>query len=120
MIETLHDLPDNVLGFVCHGEVTRKDYDTVLVPAVDEALKTLNKLRLYYETAGDFSSIEPSAVWEDAKVGIEHMTRWEKFAVVTDVAWIAHTMRFFSFLMPGEMKVFPPAEAAKARQWIKA
>jgi len=94
MIERLEEFPDNVVAFVCHGQVTRQDYDTVLVPAVEKALEAHDKIRLYYETGSDFSGIDPSAVWEDTRVGIGHLTRWEKFAVVTDIAWIRHTMSF--------------------------
>jgi len=90
----------------------------VLVPAVVQALKTHDKVRLYYETAGDFAGIDPGAMWEDFKVGMEHLTRWERVAVVTDVEWIKQTMLFFSFLMPGTMKLFPTSEATQARQWI--
>ena len=118
MIETLEGLPDNVLGFVCHGEVTSRDYETVLTPAVAKALGEHDKLRLYYETAADFAGIEPSAVWEDTKVGLGHLSRWERFAVVTDVDWIRYTMKLFSFLMPGQMRIFSSDEAAQARAWI--
>lgn len=118
MIERLKDFPDTVLAFVCHGRVSRHDYETVLIPAVEKALDAHDKVRLYYETAGDFSGIEPGAVWEDARVGVSHLSRWEKFAVVTDVEWIRHTMTFFSFLLPGEMKLFSTDDAAKARKWI--
>ena len=118
MIEHLTSFPDNVLAFVCKGRVTKADYDMVLVPAVVQALKTHDKVRLYYETAGDFAGIDPGAMWEDFKVGMEHLTRWERVAVVTDVEWIKQTMRFFSFLMPGTMKLFPTSEATQAREWI--
>ncbi len=118
MIEALKDFPENVAAFVCHGHVTRSDYDTVLVPAVEKALKEHKTLRLYYETADDFGGIEPGAVWEDLKVGMEHIGSWERVALVTDVDWIRHTMQVFQFLMPGEMKVFPSAQAAEARAWI--
>ncbi len=120
MIGQLKDFPDNVLAFVCSGRVTKADYDAVLVPAVMNALKKHGKVRLYYETAGDFAGIAPGAMWEDFKVGMEHLTRWERFAVVTDVEWIKHTMQFFSFLMPGQMKSFPESQAAQARAWIVA
>ena len=121
MIEQLKTFPDNVLAFVCHGHVTKADYDEVLVPAVESALKKKQgKVRLYYETAPDFGGIQPGAMWEDFKVGMEHLTRWERFAVVTDVEWIKHTMRFFSFLIPGALKVFPSSEAPQARDWISA
>lgn len=39
MIELLKGYPDNVVAVSVHGEVTRKDYDTVLVPAVEKALQ---------------------------------------------------------------------------------
>jgi hypothetical protein len=120
MIEQLTDFPENVVAFVCKGQVTKGDYDNVLVPAVTTALKTHDKVRLYYETAGDFGGVDPGAMWADFKVGMEHLTRWERIAVVTDVDWIRHTMQFFSFMMPGATKVFPRAQAAQAREWIAA
>lgn len=118
MIEQLKDFPANVMAFVCKGRVTKEDYETVLVPAVSAALKKHDKVRLYYETAGDFSGIDPGAVFTDFKVGMEHFTRWERIAVVTDVDWIKHTMQFFSFMMPAQMKIFPLSQAATARTWI--
>ena len=118
MIEQLSTFPDNVLAFVCRGQVTRADYDTVLVPAVEKALAKLTRVRLYYEIATDFTGIDPGAMWEDFKVGMEHLTRWERIAVVTDVEWIRHTFRLFGFLMPGTVKLFSTSEAARARSWI--
>jgi hypothetical protein len=88
MIEHLKEFSDNAVAFVCRGHVTKGDDDTVLVPAVMQALKNHEKLRLYYETAADFFGIDPGAVWEDIKVGMEYFTRWERMAVVTDVEWI--------------------------------
>ena len=120
MIKHLTDFPLNVVAFACKGHVTKDDYETVLVPAVESALKQHEKVRLYYQIDADFSGIEPGAVWEDFKVGVEHLLRWERIAVVTDVNWIRHTIRAFGFLMPGAVKIFPLDEAAKAREWIVA
>lgn len=118
MIEQLKDFPDNALAVVCHGRITKEDYEKVLVPAVVEALKRHDKLRLYYETGKDFDGIDAGAVWQDFMVGMEHFKRWERIAVVTDVEWIKHTMHFFSFVMPAEMKTFSSAQATEARAWI--
>ena len=118
MIEQLKDFPENVLAFVCHGHISKADYEAVLIPAVEKALKKQDKVRLYYETAPDFAGIDAGAMWDDFKVGMEHLTRWEQVAIVTDVEWIKHTLRFFSFLMPGSAKIFPTAEAPQARAWI--
>jgi hypothetical protein len=116
--DRLKGFPDNVLAFACRGQVTRRDYESVLVPAVEAALMGRDKVRLYYQTGPDFTGIEAGAVLEDIKVGIEHLGRWERLALVSDVEWIRTTVRAFGFLLPGHLKVFRLAEAAAARTWV--
>jgi hypothetical protein len=118
MIELLKGFPDNVVAIACHGEVTRQDYDTVLIPAVEKALKSHDKVRLLYEVGPDFASYDAGAAWEDFKTGMEHYSRWERVAVITDIEWIKLAMRLFSVFLPGAMRVYSMADAAKARLWI--
>jgi hypothetical protein len=118
MIEALSGFPTTVLAFACKGHVTKDDYETVLIPAVEDALKQHRRVRLYYQIDPSFSGIEPGAIWDDFKVGMEHLFRWERIAVVTDVEWIRHTFHAFSFVIPCAVKVFRVDEAAKARAWI--
>lgn len=49
MISLLTGFPDNVLAVACEGQVTRQDYASVLVPAVEAALRQHDRLRIYYE-----------------------------------------------------------------------
>ena len=118
MIEALSGFPTTVLAFVCKGHVTKRDYETVLIPTVEDALKQHRKVRLYYQIDPSFSGIEPGAIWDDFKVGMEHLLRWERIAVVTDVEWIRYTFHAFSFVIPCMVKVFRVDEAAKAQEWI--
>jgi hypothetical protein len=118
MIECIETFPDNVVGLVAKGHVTKEDYEKVLIPRVEAALKGHDKVRLYYELGSEFSGIDAGAAWEDLKVGVEHFTRWERMAVVTDVEWIRHMVNVFRFLMPGQMRVFATAKTAEARAWI--
>lgn len=57
-------------------------------------------------------------MWDDFKGGMEHLFRWDRLAVVTDVEWIRHTFQVFSFVIPCAAKVFRLEEEAKARAWI--
>lgn len=120
MIEHLRDFPPSVLAFECRGRVTAADYEKVLVPIVETALKRAGKLRLFYRVAADFEGIDPAAVWDDLKVGMEHYGRWERIAVVTEVEWIAAAIRAFGFLMPAEARAFHLSEDDAARAWIEA
>jgi len=120
MIEQLQGFPATVLAFAGHGQVTKADYVSVLVPAVETAFAGHDRIRLYYEIGADFTGIDADAMLEDFKIGMRHLTRWERIAVVTDVQWIAHAMLLFSFLIPGGMKAFATADTKQARSWITA
>ncbi|HSU29967.1 MAG TPA: STAS/SEC14 domain-containing protein [Bryobacteraceae bacterium] len=118
MIEALNGFPCGVLAFACKGHITKADYETVLIPAVEKALRQPGKVRLYYQVAPDFTGIGVGAMWDDFKVGIEHLHRWERIAVVTDVDWIRYTIRAFSFILPGVTKIFGLNERADAQKWV--
>src|SRR5579872_587050 len=118
MIQVLTDFPDNAVAASASG-ITRHDYQECLVSQVELALKRHPKIRCYYELGPQFSRVEPGAMWEDFKVEIEHLSRWERVSVVSDVDWIKDAVNAFRFLMPGEVRVFATSEAAAAREWIR-
>lgn len=118
MLRILSDFPDNVVAAAARGVVTRRDYQDILVPRVDITLKRHPKVRFYYELGSEFSGMEAGAIWEDFKIGVEHLSRWERVAVVSDVDWIRHAVNVFRFLIPGDVRIFATSEAAAAREWI--
>ena len=123
MLEPISGLPDNALGFTAKGNVTSEDYETVLIPAVEKKLKSHEKVRLLYHLGDEFEGFEAGAMWDDAKVGLAHITNWEKIAIVTDVNWIKKAGRIFGFAIEtmsvsGHVKVFKNAELDQAKEWI--
>lgn len=118
MIQMLTDFPDNVVAASASGVVTKRDYQESLVPRVELAIQRHPKIRCYYELGPQFSRMEPGAMWEDFKIGIEHLSRWERLAVVSDVDWVKHAVNVFRFLMPGKVRSFASSETAAARAWI--
>jgi hypothetical protein len=120
VIRILPDFPPGVLAVAGEGWVTRKDYETVLIPAAEEALAAHSKVSVYYEVRPDFEGVDPGALIEDLKIGMEHFPRWDRIAVVCDVGWIRSAVQAFGFLMPGRVKVFHSGETAAARSWVLA
>ena len=118
MIEKISDLPGNVLGFTASGKVTADDYESVLIPAVEEKLAEQKKIRLLYHLDDGFTGYEAGALWDDTKIGLKHLTAWERIAVVTDVDWIRTSVKVFGFAMPGEVKVFENSGLAEAKAWL--
>jgi hypothetical protein len=118
MIEQLAGFPPTVIALAASGRVSKHDYDTVLVPTVENAIRQHDAVRIFYRIGADFVGFDPGALWADFKVGIAHPLRWERIAVITDVPWIGHAVAAFRFLIHGEMRVFPLKEGDAARAWI--
>jgi stage II sporulation SpoAA-like protein len=116
MIELIEDLPRNVVGIAVKGRVTKQDCDDVLTPAMEKSLKRHDKIRLYYELNSRF----PGAAWDDLDLGIEHVSRCERVAIVTDVGWVRLTVKALRFLIPSEIRVFATIQAPEGRAWITA
>ena len=51
VIEVLKDFPDNVAAVACHGHVTKADYETVLIPHIEEKMNRQKRPRGYTEIA---------------------------------------------------------------------
>lgn len=118
MIEIMTDLPDHVLGLRARGQVSADDYREVLVPALEKKLKQHPRVRLLYVIGEGFEEYTRGAAWEDAKVGMFHLTAFERTAIVTDVDWVEKMVKALGFAMPGQVRLFEDDELQNAREWI--
>jgi len=116
MLDVIPDLPDGVIGFEVTGKLEASDYTDTLAPALQKAAEEQGGIRIVV-VIPSFDGITPSAVWEDTKVGIKNWGAWKRAAVVTDVDWMAHALKWFGWMTPGEIKHFPSAERQAAIEW---
>ena len=120
MIEVLDDTSSNILEFRLSGVVTAKDYEEVLIPTIENKLKSYPKIRVLYQVTDKFDSYELGAMLDDAKAGLLFFNAWEKIAVVSDVDWIINGVKAFSFMVPGVVKTFSNSKLKEAREWLRA
>jgi hypothetical protein len=118
MVEKIPDLPENVLGFTATGKVTANDYQSVMIPAVEAMFSRQGKVRFLYHLGEDFSGFEAGAAWDDMKLGLKHLSGWERVAFISDVDWIRWAVKILGLAMPGHVRVFHNRNLAEAKQWI--
>ncbi|MHA6794241.1 STAS/SEC14 domain-containing protein [Pseudonocardia bannensis] len=119
MIEQVRDLPPGVDGVRSSGKLTREDYDAVVVPLVEEALRDRRRLRCLVEVP-DFDGITPGAAWEDVTLGLRALGAFDGCAIVSDLGWIRESARLAAFLMPCTVRVFAQADHDEAVAWLTA
>ena len=117
MMHVLEGFPDNVVAVRAEGDITAHDYRSVLHPAIDHATVD-GKARLLYALGPEFTGFEGGAFWEDAKMGFQHLTSFERIAVVTDIDWVQRSIHLFGVFIPGTVRVFQNSEFETAKTWI--
>jgi hypothetical protein len=120
MIERMDDVPAGVIGLRASGKLTKDDYQSVMEPALNEAIES-GEARVLF-VLPDFDGLEPKAWLEDVKTGlgveIAHRAAWKRLAVVTGVDWVGRAMRLFAWAMPGELAFYEMDELDKAKEWV--
>ena len=119
MLKPIDDLPQGVLGFEGDGEIQPSDYRDVLMPALQTVWDRGDDVRvvLVFE---HWDGMSAGALWEDLKVGVEHIAKWKKIALVTDLDWMITVTSLFGWMTPGEVKRFPVADRNAAIAWAAA
>ena len=98
--------------------MTGSDYETILVPAVEEKFRTNKIIRMLYHLGSNFPGFDLSAMLDDAKLGMKHLSSWEKIALVSDHELINSFAKFFGFALSCELRIFKNAELEDAKKWI--
>ena len=118
MLTIIPDLPDNVVGVKATGEVTRQDFNAVVMPAVDALASQTDKVNYLLLLETDISKFQAGAWMKDAILGLKHLFKWNRVAVVTDQKAVEKFTDVFSYAVPGNYKGFSTAELETAKQWV--
>src|SRR5215475_4374137 len=105
MITELTGVPAGVIGFETSGKLRAEDYRDVLLPAIEAAAKA-GDVRLMI-VISSFEGMTPSALWQDLRMGLEHLRAWKRTAVVTDIGWVTQMTALFGWMTPGQTRHFP-------------
>lgn len=119
MITIIPEAPENVAAFSATGEVTRENFENLVIPHVKKKVEKFGELNylLYLDT--DLGNFTPGAWLQDMLLGLKNLTKWNRAAIVTDKEGVQNFTDIFSVLMPGEFKSFPKENLYNALYWCK-
>lgn len=114
------DTPPHVTGVRAVGKVDKDEYESILLPALEKAIKQYGKLNYIMVLETSLANFSAGAMLEDIKAGLKHYTKWNKIAIVTDQKPIEIITDFVSILIPGEARGFPLSSVELAKAWVAA
>ena len=117
MISIIKNAPANVAAFTATGEVTKADFEDVVIPHVKAIVDLYKELNYVLKIDTDLGNFSIGAWLQDALLGIKNITKWNRAAIVTDKDGVIKFTEIFSIVMPGEFKGFEKDELEKALNW---
>ncbi len=117
MITLVDNLPPNMVGFKATGNVTEEDFTNVVMPKVKEAIEKNNELNYLLILETPIKNFTMGAWLQDAVMGLKHLFKWRRAAIVTDEEGIKTFTGIFSMVMPGEFKAFEHKDLQTAIYW---
>jgi hypothetical protein len=73
---------------------------------------------MLYQLGSNFTGFEMSAMLDDAKMGMKHLSAWDKIALVSDHKMINTFAKFFGHMLSCELRIFKNDEFETAKKWI--
>jgi hypothetical protein len=118
MIQVIPDTPNNIAAFRATGEVTKENYQNVVLPEIERLLKQINHINFLLVLDTELENFTTGAWVQDALLGLKNLAKWNRAAVVTDSETIISFTNGFSYIVPGEFKGFKKAEYDQAVTWV--
>ena len=118
MLRYIKDLPEHVIGIHAVGEVSKEDYEKVLIPRLDELVARQGEINYLLILETDIGNFTAGAWWDDFKLGLKHFKQWNKIAIVTDQKVVEWLSDVFTAFIPGKSKGFPMAQLDAAIKWV--
>ncbi|QSW88663.1 MULTISPECIES: STAS/SEC14 domain-containing protein [Flavobacterium] len=113
------DTTDNIVAFRALAEVTKDDFLAVVVPAVEHLVKQTNEINFLLVLDTDIKNFTAGAWLQDALLGLKHLGKWNRAAIVSDSDDIISFTNGFSYIVPGEFHGFKKEAFNKALNWVE-
>jgi len=118
MIEVIQGLPPHVAAFRATGVVNREDYHKLINPIVKNIVAKFGRVNYMLVIQTPLKNYTLGAWIEDASLGLRHLSKWKKIAIVSEKQGIVNFTNTFGKLNPGETRGFKLEDLGLAEQWV--
>ena len=118
MVTEINNLKSGTVGFRMIEEVTKEDYDKVILPVIKKSAERYTTLNLLLVVSTDLSKFTVGAWIKDAVFGLKNLTTFDRVALISDSEVVKGFASVANTILPGNYKYYPLSEEANAKTWI--
>ncbi len=117
-MQSIKNTPVTMVGFKSRNEITRNDFDSIMLPAVVELIQRTSKLNFLLVLDAEFESFAVGAWLKEAMIRLHYMSKWNRVAVITNTQVIKSFSNPIVKAVPGEFRGFNQNELQEAIAWV--
>lgn len=110
------EFSDNIVGIIVKNDIHSETLEEIH-QRIEEQMDPHGKISLFFELEQG-NHISFMSVLKDLKFKVEHMGRFRKIAIVTDVAWFNKVIVLKDIIMDCDVKIFESKDRMVAINWI--
>jgi len=118
MLTKLTGMPPYIAAFKAAGEVSKEDYNRIVVPEIERVDKEHGHIHFMMVMVTSVKDFSLGAWLKDIATGFKHYRGWKKIAIVTDEKGAEKITDMISAIIPGSSKGFRLAELDAAKKWV--
>jgi len=120
MITQLSESSGGNIGFLIQGKLTDEDYREILIPVLEEAIESREKIGLLFQME-HFEGWTAHGAWEDC-INWPKFRSVERLALLVDENWhelVSWLFTVFATITGIEIKFFEKDDQAEAWAWLR-
>jgi len=119
MVKKLKNSSVTMVGFTAPGEITKNDFEFIMLPAIVELVQRTNQLNFLLVLDAEFENFQMGAWLKEAMTRLNYMAKWNRVAVITNTRVIDSFSDLFKDITPGEFRGFNQNELQQATEWVR-
>lgn len=118
---TISSSEDSDIIFVTvSGQIEHQDYELRLLPAIAAKLQQYASIRMCYEFSAEFTGISMAALWDDALLGLFHLSDFSRVVMLVELETCRATVQVLASMLPCPVKIFAVHDRVDALDWLTA
>lgn len=118
MIYRIIDLPPKMIGFKASWEVTKKDFDEVVIPCVQKHVEKMGQSNYMLVLNNSIRNYTFCSWLKDVLLSLKHITKWNRAAIVSDSKVLKFLVELVGVFVPGELQIYSYDEMPRAIDWL--
>lgn len=118
MVRTVQHENPHVLVFQFDGDIEEDEFNSIVKESVEKQVEEYGEINLVYILNTPLSNFTTGVWVQDALLGLQNLSKWNKCAIVTDKQAIQSFTEFFSKIMPGQFRGFDMEQSTEAIEWV--